>query len=42
MGKDYYQTLGLERGASEAEISKAYVEFIFILLMWFIDTRLLL
>jgi DnaJ-class molecular chaperone len=24
MGKDYYQTLGLERGASEAEISKAY------------------
>lgn len=24
MGKDYYQTLGLQRGASEADISKAY------------------
>jgi len=24
MGKDYYQTLGLERGASEADIAKAY------------------
>ena len=24
MGKDYYQTLGLQRGASETEVSKAY------------------
>jgi len=27
MGKDYYQTLGLERGASEADIAKAYKFF---------------